>query len=259
MFLDFTDFIDFKRLFLKWIIFLQAGLFYETVRAENIDIGYLLKVSDRARGGLEKGASWDVSLKSVEEGNESDRTFSVKAKGDNALVEALAPSRNKGEIYVFNDRSMWFFKPTLKKPVVISSREKMTGQAANGDIASTHYARDYTPTLEKTVEEGGDKLYVILLKAKSKQVTYDQIRYWISDKTKLGVKAEFLTLQGQPFKRATFEYKNTVINDGKKSPFVSQMTLVDAKFKDNRSVMSYAKPKAESHPDAIFNINNVTR
>lgn len=243
----------------RGLFLLPVCLFCGQVFAQSPDIEQLLKISDRARGGLEKGASWDINLKSVEEGNESERTFGVKAKGDNALVEALAPSRNKGEIYVFNDRSMWFFKPTLKKPVVVSSREKMTGQAANGDIASTHYARDYSPTLETTVVEGGDKLYVILLKAKSKQVTYDQIRYWISDKTKLGVKAEFLTLQGKPFKRATFEYKNSIVQGGKKSPFVSQMTLIDAKFKDNRSVMVYTNPKAESHPDAIFNVNNVTR
>lgn len=244
---------------LGMLFLFQASLFCGRTLAQSPDIDQLLKVSDRARGGLEKGASWDVTLKSVEEGNESERTFGVKAKGDNALVEALAPSRNKGEVYVFNDRSMWYFKPTLKKPVVISSREKMTGQAANGDIASTHYARDYTPTLETTIAEGDDKLYVILLKAKSKQVTYDQIRYWISEKTKLGVKAEFLTLQGKPFKRATFEYKNWILQGGKKSPFVSQMTLVDAKFKDNRSVMIYRNPKAESHSDAIFNVNNVTR
>ncbi|MBL7671717.1 MAG: outer membrane lipoprotein-sorting protein [Bdellovibrionaceae bacterium] len=243
----------------RGLILLPASLFGGQVFAQSSNIIQLLKISDRARGGLEKGASWEISLKSVEEGNESERTFAVKAKGDNAFVEALAPSRNKGEVYVFNDRSMWFFKPTLKKPVVVSSREKLTGQAANGDIASTHYARDYVPTLETTVVEGDDKLYVILLKAKSKQVTYDQIRYWISEKTKLGVKAEFLTLQGKPFKLATFEYKNSIVQGGKKAPFVSQMTLVDSKFKDNRSVMVYTNPKAESHSDAIFNVNNVTR
>jgi outer membrane lipoprotein-sorting protein len=224
-----------------------------------VNISELLLASDRARGGLEKGASWEVELKSLEDGNESQRTFSVKAKGDNALVESLAPARNKGEIFVFNDRTMWFFKPSLSKPIAISSREKMTGQAANGDIASTHYSRDYTPTLERTETVKGEQLHVILLKAKSKQVTYDQIRYWISNKTKLGLRAEFLTLQGKSFKRAVFEYNNSILNKGKRTPFISKMILVDAKFKKNKSIMTYAKPRAETHADSIFNVNNISR
>lgn len=230
-----------------------------TIMAEEVDIQKLLTVSDRSRGGIEKGISWNISLKTFEEGAESDREFSVKAKGNNAYVEAVAPARNKGEIYVFNDRSMWFFKPTLKKPVVISAREKMTGQAANGDIASTHYARDYTPTLVKTENENSDKVFVLHLKAKSPQVTYDQINYWISDKTKLGIRAEFLTLQGKPMKTAVFEYKNTILVDGRKTPFISKMVLVDAKFKNNRSIMTYLRPQPETLPDSLFNVNNMSR
>lgn len=227
--------------------------------AQEVDVLKLLQLSDRARGGLAQGVSWDVQITSQEDGNDSDRSFSVKAKGDNAYVEATSPARNKGEIYLFNDRAMWFFKPALKKPVSISSREKMVGQAANGDIASTHYARDYTPTLEKEEVLNGEKMYVLLLKAKSKQVTYDQIRYWISDKHKLAMKAEFLTLQGKAFKEADFDYKNAIMADGKKALFVSRMTIVDSKFKNRKSVMIYKNPKAESQADSLFNVNNLSR
>jgi hypothetical protein len=219
----------------------------------------LLQSSDQGRGGIEEGISWNAKIESIEDDEKSTREFKVKAKGHDAYVEASAPARNVGEVYLFNDRNMWFFKPSLKKPVAISARQKLTGQAANGDIASTHYARDYNPTLEKTEELNGEKVHVLLLKAKSKNLTYDQIRYWVSDKRKLALKAEFLTLQGDVFKRAEFEYNNSLQLKGKSIPFVSKMTISDAKFPQNKSIIQYDAPKVEEINAQIFKVNNLSR
>ena len=219
----------------------------------------LLKASDQARGGIEGGLTWKTKIETTEDGESSEREFIVKVKDHDALVEATSPARTKGEVYLFNDRNMWFFKPSLKKPVSISPRQKLSGQAANGDIASTHYARDYTATLEKTEARGADKIFVLLLKAKSPNLTYDQIRYYINGRTKLAEKAEFLTLQGQVFKVGDMEYKNSLSVGGKKTPFVSKMTIIDAKFKNNKSVINYDEPKAENHAASLFNINNLSR
>lgn len=219
----------------------------------------LLKTSDRARGGIKGGVVWDAKITTIEDSETSERTFSVKAKGDDAYVEALAPARNKGEVFLFNDRNMWFFKPSLRKPVSISARQKLSGQAANGDIASTNYARDYTPSVVGDEKLNGQDTKVLLLKAKSNQVTYDQIKYWVSKKDKLALKAEFMTLQGTPFKMATFEYKNTMNAEGKNFPFISKMTIQDSKFPDNKSTIEYTKPKAEELSSSLFSVNNLSR
>jgi hypothetical protein len=219
----------------------------------------LLEASDLGRGGIKDGIEWSGKVETFENGTESTREFYIKAKDHDALVEATAPAKNKGEVFLFNDRQMWFFKPSLKKPVSISARQKLTGQAANGDIASTHYARDYTATLEKTEVLDGVKHHVLLLKAKAPNLTYDQIRYWVSDKTKLATKAEFLTLQGVPFKRGILEYKNKLMLGGKQIPFVSKLTIVDAKYENNKSILSYSNPKVVNHPSSLFNYNNLTR
>lgn len=219
----------------------------------------LLKASDRARGSLESGLTWDSEVTTTEDGETSVRKFRVRAKGADAYVEALEPARNKGEVYLFNDRTMWFFKPSLRKPVAISSRQKLTGQAAIGDIASTHYARDYTPTMEKTETINGEKVHVLMLKAKADNLTYDKIRYWISDVTKRAIKAEFLTLQGQPFKAATLKYENKLTVDGKSMNFVSEMAIVDSQFENNKSVIRYINPRLENHKSSLFNVNNLKR
>ena len=219
----------------------------------------LLLSSDRARGSIKDGVQWKISVQTQENDRRSERDFEVKAKGDDALIEATAPQKNKGEVYVFNDRSMWFFKPSLKKPVSISARQKLSGQTANGDIASTHYARDYSAVIEKTEMINSEKVHVLMLTAKTKNLTYDKIRYWIGDKNKLAIKAEFLTLQGKPFKIGFLKYENKMVLKGETIPFISELKIVDAKFPKNFSVMSYKSPKVIALSSTLFNVNNLTR
>ena len=219
----------------------------------------LLQLADRARGSVQSGVSWDAELVSVEEGETSTRKFNVKVLGENALVEITEPARNMGEKFLFNDLVMWFHKPSLRKPVSVSARQRNSGQAANGDIANTRYARDYNGKVIALEKVDGKDAWVVMLDAKSKDVTYDKIKYWISDKTFLGVKAEFMTLQGKPFKRATFRYGNTIAVKGKKQPFISEMVITDAEFPENKSTMTYKAPKEENLSEGLFNVNNLSR
>ena len=219
----------------------------------------LMKASDRYRGGLAVGVTWSITINSVEDGETTVSKYDVRAKGFNALAECVNPPRCKGEVVLFNNRNLWFLKPGVKKPVAISARQRLSGQAANGDIASTNYARDYEASFDKEVMLGGTAAYQLNLKARDKSVTYDKIRYWISKDKKLALKAEFLTLSGELFKSAIFEYGNSLVSGGKKIPFVSRMVIVDAAFPANKTIIKYETPREESHDDSIFNINNVAR
>jgi hypothetical protein len=219
----------------------------------------LMQASDRYRGGLVVGVTWNINITSVEDGDSTSSQYTVRAKGVNALAECTKPARCKGEIVLFNNRNLWFLKAGVKKPVAISARQRLSGQAANGDIASTNYARDYDAVFEKEENVNGVPAYVLMLKAKDKSVTYDKIRYWISKNRKLALKAEFLTLQGELFKSATFDYKNTLLSGGKQIPFVSGMIITDAAFPKNVTTINYESPREEAHDDSIFNINNVAR
>lgn len=219
----------------------------------------LLEESDRARGGVKKGVSWKVKLDTTEDGDTSSTTYRVRSMTNNAYVEVIEPARSKGEVLLFNDRTIWFYKPSLKKPVAISARQKLSGQAANGDIASTNYARDYTGKVVGEEKVNGEDCFVLELKSVGEGTTYDGIKYWISKKKKLGVKADFLSLQGKTLKTAEFKYENSMTVDGKKFEFVSEMKLVDAQNKKNFSVMTYTIPKIESSPASLFNVNNLLR
>jgi outer membrane lipoprotein-sorting protein len=221
----------------------------------------LLKESDRARGSaaVADGLTWEVTVDSDDGSTKNSVTYALKVKAADALAEATAPARNKGETMLFNDRNIWFFKPGLKKPVAISPRQKLMGQAANGDIASTNYARDYDGEITGAEKIQGQDAWKLELKAKAKNVTYDRIRYWIGKKDRLGVKAEFLTVSGDVFKRATYEYKNKLDTEGKTMPFVSKVVITDAVNAKSRTELIYKSPKPAKHADAVFNVNNLVR
>ncbi len=221
----------------------------------------ILQLADRARGSsaVADGISWEVVVESKEASSTNTITYDLKVKGSDAVAEATEPARNKGETMLFNDRNIWFFKPGLKKPVAISPRQKLMGQAANGDIASTNYARDYEGTIVGTEKIEGQDAWKMELKAKTKNVTYDRIRYWVSKKENVGVKAEYLTVSGELFKMAVFEYKNKLDAGGKSLPFVSKMLITDAVNASLKTSLTYKSPKAEKHADAIFNVNNLIR
>lgn len=238
-------------------IFMLGCLFVSQIAWAQISPEELLKESDKARGGVEDGLSWTSELKTRENGETTVRKFIVKTKGVDALVEATEPLRTKGEIYVFNDRNMWFVKPDLKKPVSISPKAKLTGLASNGDIASTWYARDYTATLEKKENIKGQPHYVLFLKAKNSATTYDQIRYWINEKTKLATQADFLSLQGEVLKTAKFRYENKIVVGGKQIPFVSEMYIQDKSREDYKSILKYTNLKISKYKTGEFNINNI--
>jgi hypothetical protein len=219
----------------------------------------LLKAADRARGAAEEGIAWDAKVDTMDDGNASSVRYLIKVKGKDALAEATDPPRNKGEMLLFNDRNIWFFKPGLKKPVAISARQRLLGQAANGDIASTNYYRDYDGKLVGEDVVDGTPAYRLELKAKAKNVTYDGIRYWISKKDRVGVKGEFLTVGGDVFKTATFEYKNVMKKGAETYPFVSKMRIVSATKPADWTEIDYESPKSAAHPDSIFNVNNLLR
>jgi outer membrane lipoprotein-sorting protein len=219
----------------------------------------LLRDADRARGGLASGITWTATVETTGDGSGTPRTFLVKARGDDALVEALAPARHKGEIMLFNDRTIWFVKPGLRRPVSISARQRLHGDAANGDIASTNYARDYEGTIMGEDSVDGQPAWKLELKARARNVTYDRIRYWVSKKGHLGVKAEFLTVGGDVFKSATFDYGNRARTPAGEFEFVSRMTIADATGAGTVTTIAFSPPKVETHPPSMFNINNVVR
>lgn len=218
------------------------------------DAQAILQRSDQARGGGLPGVVWTIRL-SPREGDRhlEEQTLEVRAVDDASVAETLAPARFRGAKIVQVGRNMWLTKTGLAKPIPVSPRQRMTGQAANGDIAATNYAADYAALLagEETVD--GEPCDVLDLSAKTKRSTYDRVRYWVARTRGVAVKAEFYSLSGKLLKTARFEYGNEIRFQGRRIPFVSRMLISDA-LTDADTDMHYEAVTVRKVPASDFDL-----
>jgi outer membrane lipoprotein-sorting protein len=214
----------------------------------------ILHRADEARGNLE-GVRWKVSIHSVESHRTQKRKLDVKARGYDFLAVLNSPPKVKGQKLLMISHNMWFRKPDLRKPVPVSPRQKLVGGASYGDIAATNYADDYeaTPLEDEIVE--GELCYVFDLKASHKKATYDQIKYWVSKKRLVGVRAQYFAVSGKMFKSAVFEYHNHVQLRNKPHPFISKMIIYDALVVDNVTSMTFDRPQLVPVPPSTLDVN----
>ncbi len=227
--------------------------------AAELQVQEILKHADRARGNV-GGIVWDITITTNEEGSTETRGMTVKVKGNDTLAKYTFPAAMNDRVVLMKDRNMWFIRAGLKKPVSISPRQKLMGDAANGDIASTDYAGDYQAVLLGEEVVSSEPCFVLDLKAASKNVTYDRIKYWVSKERLVGVKAEFYTVSGKLFKTAQFKYDNRIhVNDQEAIPFVSELVIRDAIQKDRTTTMTYRNIKVGPIPDSTFNMNLLVR
>jgi hypothetical protein len=236
----------------RFLLFLFAASAYAAPDAHSI-----LKDSDQARGGGLPGIVWEIKLQSRDgDRNDELQRILVKAVDDSSVAETQEPVRFKGSKILQVDRNMWMTRPGLSKPIPISPRQRMSGQASNGDIAATNYAGDYDAELAGTESIDGEECHVLNLAAKHKRATYDKIRYWVSVKRVVGIKAEFYSVSGKLLKTAIFQYGNTIEHDGKRIPFISRMTIRDALI-DAETVMEFGTVRVKKISASEFDLGQM--
>jgi hypothetical protein len=245
--------------FIVLLVILLSGMEFNAKSAlAEMTPDEILQKADAARGNVE-GVEWTIKIESIERGRKRLRTLNIKARDFNSLAEFTSPPKVKGRKLLMIDRNMWFVKPGLRKPVPISPRQKLIGGASNGDIASTNYAGDYKVTTASEALFNEEPCYLYDLTATNKRATYDRIKYWISKKRLVGVKADFFTVSGKMFKSATFEYNNRIMVQDEPRAFVSKMIITNAVIKEDITTMIYSTVNVRKIPDATFNLNLLLR
>jgi hypothetical protein len=228
------------------------------IASAGVTPGEVLQKADRARGNV-PGLVWEVEMTATDGGGQRKEVLEVQARNEDVLAIFQKPPRVKGQKLLMVGRNMWFIKPGVSKPVPISPRQKLMGQAANGDIASTNYSGDYEAIVKGEEAIEGEPCFLLDLTAKNKNVTYDRIVYWVSKRRLVGMKADFYTVSGKKFKSATFEYSNTIDYQGEKIPFVSMMVIQDAIRPLEVTTLQYSNIAVKPIPDSAFNLNLLMR
>lgn len=215
----------------------------------------ILKAADEARGSI-SGLAWQVAVESTQNARVLDTLeYDIKVRSFNVAGTSLAPPKYRGNKILMLNNNMWFYKPGLSRPVPISQRQKLMGDASYGDIAATNYAEHYSATRLPDEVIDGEECYVFDLKARAEKVTYDRIVYWVSKQRQLGLKADYFTVSGKKFKSASMAYANSVELHGKRRPFLSRIALQGQLLNGAVTYLQLRSPRIEPVPDYVFDLN----
>ncbi|MEL6863503.1 MAG: outer membrane lipoprotein-sorting protein [Bacteroidota bacterium] len=226
------------------------------------DMAEVLKQADFYRGGQLSGISWDLKVDNYVKGKlKNEITIKVEASSFKvhqfALATFKAPRKYKGQKLLVRDNNMWFSKPGLRQPVAISSRQRLSGTAANADIASANYYNDYDIVEESEGELDGQPCWILELEAKNNLVSYPRVKYWISKTTQQGLKTEFYGKSKKLIKTATYEYENVLEYKKVKYAFISRVNIFDRINKEDKTILNVSNIKVDRFSNAKFQKNRL--
>ena len=204
--------------------------------------------AERARGILtgNQGVQWTVNVSGTK-----NAKFVATSQGNKIFAEVIEPADATGRRYLAeSDGNMWFWKPGLSRPVSVSKRQRLSGDAAIGDIASTSFVDGYKVEGSEAGEVNGEAATVYTMKSNSPSDTYAMIKYWVTGKENLGKKAEFYAKSGTLIRSSTMDYKN--IADGR--PFLSEMVIVDG---GTTITLKFSDVQIGSFPADLFTRENL--
>jgi outer membrane lipoprotein-sorting protein len=213
--------------------------------AKGLEPDDIIRMADAVRCPSE---SYFMEVEVVSQGQNDNVRLEVYTKGrEKTRVNTIAPARDKGRNMVMIGEDMWAYVPNLKRAVRVALNQKLTGQAANGDVSRMRWWGDYTATRES--EDA--KVWTLMLTARKKGLTYEKMRVWVEKASFKPLTAEYLSQGGKVLKRSQFrEYKKIA---GAVRP--TEIHIQDAGNAEDSSVIRILKLEPKNSSDAIFNHN----
>ncbi|HOI74089.1 MAG TPA: outer membrane lipoprotein-sorting protein [Syntrophales bacterium] len=174
--------------------------------------------------------------------------FSVKKGADRVAALFLAPASEKGRSTLRLGENMWLYIPNVGKPIRITSLQSVVGGVFNNaDILNLDYSTEYD--VKSVMEKDGG--YLLNLKAKTREVAYDQLRMQVDRNRRVPVRIECLTEAGMLIK--TLYFKDTKdFGGGLVRPSVIETD--SPLYKGYRSIMIFAKIRKRTFKDEVFTL-----
>jgi len=181
--------------------------------------------------------------------------MTLKTRGtEKSLMEFTHPPRNKGQKLLRVKDNIWLYRPKINKIIRVSGRSNAVGSDfSNTDILFVRLDRDYNAKLLDVVDYNGEQAYKLELLAKSEEVTYAKIIYWIRVKDYLPLQRDFYTISGHKLKTLKLEVKSKIFVGNPDS-----LTMTNRMEKNKKSVLRYTYLKTNKvFPDKLFRKNSL--
>ncbi len=230
----------------------------------------ILAASDKIRNP-QRPFSLTTTLTEYHNAHQTDsNTLQVYAKAEadtgqyRNLIRFVAPARDLNKLMLKNGNDLWFYDPASQASVRISPRQRLLGQAANGDVVTVNLAMDYHARLvgDEDIDDGERvkrHCHKLALTAATNSVTYDSVEIWVDTESARPYKAKFYADSGELLKTAYYRHfekqldverpLETVIIDGLDHQWVTIMRYSNfawRKFPDSwlqRDYLPHFKPE----------------
>lgn len=198
-----------------------------------------------------------VDLSDDKNGKIDLRAYETLLKGrDKALVKFLTPATEVGTRVLMVAQDMWVFIPSSAKPVRISAQQKLTGNAAYGDIARLSFVGNYTPKLLRQDKLDGKEAYVLeLTSIEGRPVTYDRLEHWVAVENFHPLKTLYKTSSGKQIRESSYSDYEQVF--GTERP--TKIVLINSLQSANVTTLKFKDAKKQDLPDLLFEKQNLSR
>ncbi|MDR2097489.1 MAG: outer membrane lipoprotein-sorting protein [Spirochaetaceae bacterium] len=171
-------------------------------------------------------------------------------------IIVIKPAMNKGQGYLKQGDTLWFYDPESKRFNSTSSRDRFqNSNARNSDFTRSTLAQDYKISAGEEAVLGRFKCRVLTLLAATNEVSYPRMKVWISDDG-LVRKTEDYSMSGQLLRTSAIPdyYKIGERYVPKAILLVDALrgATVDGVFVNEKTQISISKPSFAPVPGSVF-------
>ncbi len=175
---------------------------------------------------------------------------------DTYVIVIQEPSVNKGQGYLKQGRTLWFYDPESKRFNSTASTDRFqNSNARNSDFTQSTLAQDYDVVSGTEVKLGAYDCWLLELEANNTEVTYPKMKIWIS-KDGLVRMTEDYSLSGQHLRTTAIPdyYKIDDTYVPKRLLFVDQLrgANINGKFQNERTQITIGSPSFDPLPNSVF-------
>lgn len=227
--------------------FAVAAKLAKTTAEKSIPADEILRKADEVRCPT---TSYFMEVDVINNKSDDKVKVEVFTKGrERTRVNTISPARDRGRNMLMIGEDMWAYIPNLKRSVRVALNQKLTGQAAIGDVSRMRWWGDYSAEL---VSEN-KQTWLLLLTANKKGLTYEKVRVLVEKKSFRPLSADYLSGSGLLLKQAKFlSYRKIA---GAIRP--TEIEIVNPHSLEESSTVRILKLERKESPERIFNQNRL--
>jgi len=249
-----------KRIITILAMLLLCGVLW----AEGPDLEGILAEIDELGNFEEYDFSCIYNIISEKPGEKASSTEAIMFRRDREdlfMMIIRNPVVNRGEGYFQSDDNVWFYDPQSRKFEHSSLSENISGSdAKNSDMSQGTLSEDYIIEDWEENQIGVHPVYILSLKARTDDVSYDRMKIWVRRDKTIVLKSEEYGFSGNLMRTTLYlDYKEYSAEKyprlSKNRYLPSRILMVDAINVGEKTLMTLGSPSLRDIPDHVFSKN----